>query len=198
MTCKIKYETLCAGRVGIEGCGVGFDFSGTVIRAPESSSFKTGDSIFGTAPPGHGTFSEEIVVPLDQVALKPPSLSFAEAAALPLVGLTALQSLKHDNGLDQGQHLLLIGASGGVGHVACQVAKALGAKVTAICSARNSDFVLALGADRVVDYSQGDAATLDGLRAAVNALGAFHLCLDTVSSVESKDGNNYQVVVAYT
>ena len=65
--------------------------------------------------------------------------SFAEAAALPLVGLTALQSLVHDNGLCQGQHLLVIGASGGVGHVACQLAKAVGAAVTAVCSARNHD-----------------------------------------------------------
>ena len=96
------------GRSAIEGCVVGFDFSGTVVRAPESSNFKPGDAIFGTAPPMVGTFAEEIEVPLDQVAAKPPSLTFSEAAALPLVGLTALQSLKHDNGLCEGQHLLVV------------------------------------------------------------------------------------------
>eukprot|EP00802_Teleaulax_amphioxeia_P019190 Tamp_19413.p1 GENE.Tamp_19413~~Tamp_19413.p1 ORF type:complete len:399 (-),score=80.26 Tamp_19413:64-1164(-) len=184
-----------ASRQAIEGCGVGFDFAGTVIRAPPLSQLKEGDAIFGTAPPMVGTLSEEILVPLDQIAPKPPALSFSEAAALPLVGLTAIQSLKHDNGLSSGQHLLLIGGSGGVGHVACQVAKALGASVTAICSDRNSLLVRELGADRVVDYSQGDAATLEGLRAAVGALGPFHLCLDTVSSLESKDANNYMNLV---
>jgi len=95
------------GRTAIEGCVVGFDFSGTVVRAPDTSNFKPGDAIFGTAPPMMGTFAEEIWVPLDQVAAKPPSLTFSEAAALPLVGLTALQSLKHDNALCEGQHLLV-------------------------------------------------------------------------------------------
>ena len=168
------------GRAAVEGAGVGFDFSGIVVRAPAASTLREGDAVFGTAPPMTGSFAEEIIVPLDQVAPKPRSLSFAEAAALPLVGLTALQSLVHDNGLCQGQHLLVIGASGGVGHVACQLAKAVGAAVTAVCSARNHDRVRAWGADHVVDYSQGDAATLQGLRAAAAAHGAFDLCLDTV------------------
>ena len=127
------------GRAAVEGAGVGFDFSGIVVRAPAASALREGDAVFGTAPPMTGSFAEEIIVPLDQVAPKPRSLSFAEAAALPLVGLTALQSLVHDNGLCQGQHLLVIGASGGVGHVACQLAKAVGAAVTAVCSARNHD-----------------------------------------------------------
>lgn len=95
------------GRTAIEGRVVGFDFSGTVVSAPATSPFKAGDAIWGTAPPLVGTFAEEISVPLDQIAPKPPSLTFSEAAALPLVGLTALQSLKHDNGLCEGQHLLV-------------------------------------------------------------------------------------------
>lgn len=94
------------------------------------------------------------------------------------------QGLIYDNGLSSGQHLLLIGASGGVGHVALQVAKSVGAKVTAVCSSRNSELVKRLGADRIVDYTNGDVEAQ--LRQAVAQDGKFDLCFDTVSSLEEK------------
>jgi len=176
------------GRRAVEGRTAGFDFSGTVLEVPVGcDKFKVGDAIFGTMPPGEGSFSEYVVAPLDQVAPKPKTLSFAEAAVLPLSGLTSLQSLVHDNDLKAGQHLLIIGASGGVGHIALQVAKASGARVTAICSSRNDAFVRGLGADDVVDYTKGDAAVREQLQGICATHGAFDLCLDTVSSLEAKD-----------
>ena len=177
-------STLVARRA-IEGRVVGFDFSGTVASVPAGcQKFKVGDPVFGTMPPGVGSFCEQVVAPLDQIARKPASLSFAEAAALPLVGLTAYQALLQDNGLCAGQHLLLIGASGGVGHVALQVAKSVGATVTAVCSARNKDLVMSMGADRVVDYTRGGLE--EQLKEAAAQGGKFNLCFDTVSSLEEK------------
>ena len=176
------------GRKMVEGRIAGIDFAGIVEQAPaECARFKPGDAVFGTAPPGRGTFAEYVAAPLYQVAHKPASLSFEEAAVLPLVGLTAIQALQYDNSLGGGQHLLLIGASGGVGHVALQVAKALNARVTAICSSRNRDLVARLGADHVSDYTEGFSALRSALREITAEHGRFDLCFDCVSSLEAKD-----------
>eukprot|EP00282_Hemiselmis_andersenii_P040093 CAMPEP_0169432120 /NCGR_PEP_ID=MMETSP1042-20121227/3312_1 /TAXON_ID=464988 /ORGANISM="Hemiselmis andersenii, Strain CCMP1180" /LENGTH=221 /DNA_ID=CAMNT_0009542579 /DNA_START=116 /DNA_END=777 /DNA_ORIENTATION=+ len=166
---KLPHACSPLARRAIDGKTVGFDFAGTVMEVPAGCEYKPGDAVYGTMPPGAGSFCEYVSAPLDQVAKKPSSLSFSEAASLPLVGLTSVQALVHDNGLVSGQHLLLIGASGGVGHVALQVAKAVGASVTAVCSQRNAEFVQRLGADRVVDYTKGD--TEGQLRAAVEQGG---------------------------
>eukprot|EP00240_Pyramimonas_obovata_P013237 CAMPEP_0118936616 /NCGR_PEP_ID=MMETSP1169-20130426/19672_1 /TAXON_ID=36882 /ORGANISM="Pyramimonas obovata, Strain CCMP722" /LENGTH=242 /DNA_ID=CAMNT_0006879929 /DNA_START=35 /DNA_END=760 /DNA_ORIENTATION=+ len=170
---------------------VGFDFSGEVVevgaskRLAEEYQFQQGDEVFGDMPPpmtsSHtGSLAEYVIVPEDQVVRRPDCLSMRDAGCIGLVGLTAVQALKHDYKLQAGQRLLLIGASGGVGHVAVQVAKCLGAEVTAVCSQKNADFVSGLGADRVVDYTQGSAALAKELRGIVAASGPFDLCFDTV------------------
>ena len=101
----------------VEGKGVGFDFSGVVSEAPPSSSFKKGDEVYGTMPPTGGSIAEYISVPVHQLSLKPKNLSHEEASTLPLSGLTCIQSFT-DHKLSAGQTILIIGASGGVGHLA--------------------------------------------------------------------------------
>ena len=116
------------------------------------STFRVGDEVFGQA--AHGAFAEYVVVPAKQLALKPTNLSFEEAAAVPW-GATALQGMRAA-GLKAGQRVLVNGASGGVGTWTVQIARAMGAHVTAVCSARNLEMVRALGADEVLDYAKDD------------------------------------------
>jgi NADPH:quinone reductase-like Zn-dependent oxidoreductase len=111
-----------------------------------------GDDVFGGKS---GAFAEYVSV-RDAVVRKPPNLSVEQAAAVPIAGLTALQGLRDKGGLQSGQKVLINGASGGVGTFAVQIAKALGAEVTGVCSTRNVDQARSLGADRVVDYTQED------------------------------------------
>ena len=176
------------------GYTAGFDFAGDVLDAPKTSGFKKGDAIFGTSyqyPPQSffcsrytGTFQPFASVPADQCASKPESLSFAEAASLPLVGLTCLQAFEQ-HGLSEGQRLLVVGASGGVGHIAVQLASKMGIHVTGVCSTPNVDMVKSLGASDVVDYRAGDA--IEGLKALVAKHGMFDMVFDTVSSADSRD-----------
>jgi NADPH:quinone reductase-like Zn-dependent oxidoreductase len=114
---------------------------------------RVGDEVFGQAVTG--AFAEYVVVPAKLIAPKPTNLSFDEAAAVPWA-VAALQGLRDAGGLTSGQRLLINGASGGVGTWAVQIAKALGAHVTAVCSTRNVDMVRALGADEVIDYTTHD------------------------------------------
>jgi NADPH:quinone reductase-like Zn-dependent oxidoreductase len=122
---------------------------------PGVSTWRPGEALFG-AVERLGSLAERVCVPISAVAAKPPSLSFEHAAALPVAGLTAVQGFKDAGGLRSGDRVLVNGASGGVGTFAVQVAKALGAHVTGVCSARNADLVRALGADEVVDYTGTD------------------------------------------
>jgi 2-desacetyl-2-hydroxyethyl bacteriochlorophyllide A dehydrogenase len=117
------------------------------------TSFRPGDAVFGDA--ARGAFAEYVVVPARLLVPKPGNLSFEEAAAVPWAA-TALQGLRDAGGLKAGQRVLINGASGGVGTWAIQIAKALGATVTAVCSTRNVEKVRALGADEVLDYTQVD------------------------------------------
>jgi NADPH:quinone reductase-like Zn-dependent oxidoreductase len=132
---------------------LGTDFAG-VVEAVGSDvrDFRTGDEVFGG---GNGAFAEYVAV-TDGVAHKPSHVSFEEAAAVPLAGLTALQGLRDKGEVKPGQHVLVNGASGGVGTFAVQIAKALGAEVTAVCSTRNVETATSLGADHVVDYTRED------------------------------------------
>uniref|UniRef100_A0A0G4HQ23 Enoyl reductase (ER) domain-containing protein n=1 Tax=Chromera velia CCMP2878 TaxID=1169474 RepID=A0A0G4HQ23_9ALVE len=172
----------------IENVQVGFDFAGVVTQiSSDCKDFAIGDEVFGTMPPTQGSFCEYVCAPEHQVAKKPANLSWQEAAAFPLVGLTSLQSLKIDNGLKSGQRLLVIGGSGGVGHMALQVGKALGAHVTTVCSGSNAEWVKSLGADEVVDYKEGNDAMMKHLRELASVSGPFDLCLDTVHSISSQD-----------
>lgn len=117
------------------------------------TTFRPGSEVFGQA--ATGAFAEYLVVPAKLIAPKPSNLSFEEAAAVPW-GATALQGLRDAGGLVAGQRVLINGASGGVGTWAVQIAKALGASVTAVCSARNVEMARALGADEVIDYTKED------------------------------------------
>ncbi|GAB3821068.1 NAD(P)-dependent alcohol dehydrogenase [Kribbella italica] len=129
----------------------GSDFAGVVESVGAGvTRFKPGDRVFGEAD---GAFAEFVCAPVTSVAHLPAALTFGQAAAFPLAANTALMGLR---ALEAGQHLLVNGASGGVGTFAVQIAKAYGAEVTAVCSTRNVDLVRELGADHVVDYTTTD------------------------------------------
>ncbi|HEX6725292.1 MAG TPA: NAD(P)-dependent alcohol dehydrogenase, partial [Gaiella sp.] len=135
-----------AGRVEAVGAGV--------------TTLRPGDEVFGTAT---GAWAELACARELRLAPKPPGVSFADAAAMPIAACTALQALRDHGRVAQGQSVLVNGASGGVGTYAVQLAKSLGARVTAVCSTRNVDLVRSLGADRVVDYAAEDFSC-DGTR----------------------------------
>ncbi len=138
----------------IPGC----DFSGVVAEiGPGIGDFSVGDEVFGVAPPsGPGAYAEAVAIDAGLVALKPDSLTHVEAAALALVGLTALVSVEDTAKVGAGETILIQGGAGGVGGFAVQCAKHAGANVFATSSARNVDYVLALGADTAIDYQSVD------------------------------------------
>jgi NADPH:quinone reductase-like Zn-dependent oxidoreductase len=132
---------------------LGGDFAGTVEAVgSETMDLRPGDDVFGVAGGAFG----EYVGSARAVAIKPANLTFEEAAAVPIAGLTALQALRDKGRVQPGQKVLVNGASGGVGTFTVQVAKALGAEVTGVCSPGNVELVRSLGADRVVDYTRED------------------------------------------
>lgn len=134
----------------------GMDVAGVVESVGAGvTRFRVGDAVFGTGR--RGTFAELAVVPEDRLAPKPAGASFEEAAALPIAGVTALQGLRDHAKLAAGQRVLVYGAGGGVGTFAVQIAKALGARVTAVTSSANLELVRALGADDAIDYAKEDA-----------------------------------------
>jgi NADPH:quinone reductase-like Zn-dependent oxidoreductase len=137
---------------------LGCDFAGVVEAVgSEVSQFHIGDEVYSfTNPIGGGAYAEYVTVPAASLALKPHNMTFEEAAAVPVAGLTALQGLVDEGQLRPGQKVLINGASGGVGTFAVQIAKAMSAEVTGVCSSRNVELVKSLGADRVIDYTQQD------------------------------------------
>jgi NADPH:quinone reductase-like Zn-dependent oxidoreductase len=138
----------------------GVDFSGTVEAVGSKvTRFRPGDEVFGAAS---GAFGEFVKFREDRgVALKPANVSFEQAAAVPIAGITALQGIRDVGQLRAGQKILINGASGGVGPFAVQIAKAMGAEVTGVCSARNADMVRSIGADFVIDYKSQNFTELD-------------------------------------
>jgi NADPH:quinone reductase-like Zn-dependent oxidoreductase len=139
--------------------GVGLDVAGVVAAVGGAvTRLRPGDEVFGA---GTATLAEYAAVAEDALVPKPANLSFEQAAAVPVAGLTALQGLRDKGRAQPGQRVLVNGASGGVGTFAVQLAKALGAEVTAVCSTRHVDMVAALGADRVVDYTREDFTRID-------------------------------------
>ncbi len=139
----------------------GADLAGVVEAVGDGVKvFSPGDEVYGR---GRGTFAELALASADQIAPKPVSLTFEQAAAIPVAGVTALQALRDRAGVEPGQHVLVNGAAGGVGTFAVQIAKALGATVTAVCSTRNIEQARTLGADHVVDYTVDDF-TRSGIR----------------------------------
>lgn len=154
---------LMAGRpyvVRLAGYGIrapkngirGEDLAGVVESVgPGVERFATGDEVFGS---GRGTFAELALAGEDTLAPKPANLTFEQAAAIPTSATTALQGLRDHGGLGPGQRALVIGAAGGVGSYAVQLARVLGAHVTGVCSTAKIDLVRSLGADEVVDYTR--------------------------------------------
>ena len=134
----------------------GRDLAGTVEAVGSAvTRFAVGDKVYGV---GRGSFAEYAVAKQDKLARKPASLSFEQAAVVPISGGTALQALTDHGRIEAGQHVLVIGASGGVGSYAVQLAKALGGEVTGVASTAKLDLVRSLGADRVLDYTKDDYA----------------------------------------
>lgn len=133
---------------------LGADVAGSVEAVGEGvTRFRPGDAVFGeTFHSALGSFAEYACVPETALVLKPDTVSFEAAAAVPVAALTALQGLRDKGKLRAGQRVLVNGAAGGVGTFAVQIAKALGAHVTAVCSGRNVDLVRSIGADDIIDY----------------------------------------------
>ncbi|MDQ2750982.1 MAG: NAD(P)-dependent alcohol dehydrogenase [Actinomycetota bacterium] len=132
----------------------GLDVAGTVVAiGAEVSRFTVGDEVFGI---GRGSFAEYARAREDKLVPKPANVTFEQAAVVAVSGLTALQSLRDAGRVKQGQHVLIIGASGGVGTFAVQIAKSFGAEVTGVCSTAKADLVSSIGADHVIDYTQSD------------------------------------------
>ena len=130
--------------------------AGTVASAGKDvTEFKPGDEVYGTCD---GSFAEYARARAGKIALKPANLSFEQAAAVPVSALTALQAVRDQAMVQAGQKVLIIGASGGVGTFAVQIAKAFGAEVTGVCSTAKTDLVRSIGADHVIDYADGDFA----------------------------------------
>jgi NADPH:quinone reductase-like Zn-dependent oxidoreductase len=132
----------------------GMDVAGTVETVGTNvSKFRAGDEVYGTC---NGSFAEYVSTPQDTLAPKPGNLPFEQAATIPTSAIAALQALRDAGRLRSGQQVLVVGASGGVGMFAVQIAKAFGAEVTGVCSTAKVDLVRSLGADHVIDYSRED------------------------------------------
>ncbi|GHJ24074.1 NADP-dependent oxidoreductase [Streptomyces albus] len=152
---------------------LGWDISGVVADAPKTWRFRPGDEVFGMPlfPRAASAYAEAVAAPALHLARKPASLSHVEAAALPVVGLTAWQGLVDLGGVTEGDRVLVHGGGGGVGHVAIQIAKARGAHVITTAGRSKREFVEGLGADEVIDYTAADFA---------EAVGDVDLVLDTI------------------
>lgn len=139
---------------------LGRDVAGSVSAVGSSvTQFAVGDEVYGVAP---GSFAEYAVAKEGKLARKPANLTFAQAAVVPVSGATALRAVEDVGRVEAGQSVLVLGASGGVGSYAVQIAKAAGAEVTGACSTAKRDFVSSLGADHVIDYTRDDFADGSG------------------------------------
>jgi NADPH:quinone reductase-like Zn-dependent oxidoreductase len=133
----------------------GLALAGVVVAmGPGATRFQPGDEVFGTCRTG--SFAEYAVAREDRLAAKPATLTFEQAAALPVSGLTALQAVRDQARVQEGQHVLITGAGGGVGTFAVQLAKARGASVTGVCGPAKADLVRSIGADSVIDYTRAE------------------------------------------
>jgi NADPH:quinone reductase-like Zn-dependent oxidoreductase len=138
----------------------GWDVAGTVDAVGAAiTGFQPGDEVMGFA---QGSFAEFVLADPSKLVPKPVGLSFAEAAAVPVSGVTALQAIRDEGRVQPGRKVLVTGAAGGVGTLAVQIAKALGAHVTGVCSTSKTDLVRSIGADEVIDYTREEFA--DGMR----------------------------------
>jgi NADPH:quinone reductase-like Zn-dependent oxidoreductase len=159
---------------------LGGDIAGQVEAVGSGvSQFEPGDEVYANLlDDGSGGFAEYVSVPVGVMSLKPANLSYEEAAAVPMAGVTALQGLRHHGEIKSGQQVLINGASGGIGTFAIQIAKSYESEVTGVTSARNLDLVRSLGADHVVDYTTTNVFR-HGLR--------YDLILDTIGNLSVRD-----------
>jgi NADPH:quinone reductase-like Zn-dependent oxidoreductase len=136
---------------------LGCDIAGRIEAIGKNvKRFKPGDEVFGDLSPRFGGFAEYVCAPETGLALKPPAMTFVEAAAIPQAAMLAVQGLRDRGGIQRGQKLLINGAGGGVGTFALQIAKLYGAEVTGVDSSAKLDFMRSLGFDKVIDYTQED------------------------------------------
>jgi NADPH:quinone reductase-like Zn-dependent oxidoreductase len=132
----------------------GTDVAGTVEAVGKNvTRLRVGDEVFGA---GRGTFAEYAVAEEEHLVPKPARITFEQAAAVPMAGLTALQALRDAGRIQPGQKVLIVGAGGGIGTFAVQIAKSFGAEVTGVCSTSKLDLVQSIGADHVIDYTHED------------------------------------------
>ena len=158
---------------------IGCDIAGRVHAVGRTvRQFQPGDEVFGVTGFGGNGFAEYVCAPEAKLAAKPPNVSFEEAAAIPIAATTALQGLRDKGRIQPGHKVLIEGASGGVGTFAVQIAKALGAEVTAVCSTRNVDIARSIGADHVIDYTQVDFARSGERYDLILAANAHHSIFD--------------------
>lgn len=154
----------------------GADFSGIVVETGSGvNQFSLGDEVYGDlADHGFGAFAEYVAVKETIIAKKPKNLSHLEAASLPLTAVTALQGIRDSGHLQRGEQVLILGASGGVGSFAIQIAKYLGGIVTAVTSEKNKDQSIALGADQAVAYNSSEVSKLTGIYDLILAVNGYY------------------------
>ena len=136
----------------------GQDVAGTVVAVGPDSRFQLGEDVYGTCD---GSFAQFVAASDDKIAAKPTNLSYEQAATVPIAGTTALQAVRDAGNVRAGQAVLIVGAAGGVGSFAVQIAKAIDAHVTGVCSTGQMDLVRRLGADAIIDYTKDDFTQLD-------------------------------------
>jgi len=150
----------------------GMDLAGTVEAVGKNATqVQAGDEVFGTCD---GALAEYASTPQENLAPKPANLTFEQAAAVPTSGFAALQALRDAGGIRAGKQVLLVGASGGVGQFAVQIAKSFGAEVTGVCSTAKVDMVRSLGADHVLDYTQEDLTQIERRYDLILEMGGNH------------------------
>ncbi len=159
---------------------LGSDVSGMIEAVGKDiTQFKVGDAVYGDLSGcGRGSFAEYAVATEDAIALKPSNLTFEEAAAVPMAGVTALMGLRENGQIKAGQRVLINGASGGVGTYAVQIAKSFDTEVTAVCSTSKVEMVRSLGADHVIDYKKEDFTKGAEKYDLILAANGYHFILD--------------------
>lgn len=159
LTADVFLIRFMAGLFAPKKTTLGADIAGRVVAIGKNiTRFQLGDEVFGTAKGGTGGFAQFVCARETSLELKPANVSFEEAAAVPIAGLTALQGLRDKGRIKSQDKVLVHGASGGMGTFAIQIAKSFGARVTAVCSSNNVEMARSIGADDVIDYTRENFA----------------------------------------
>lgn len=165
---------------------LGADIAGRVVEAGAAvKRFRPGDEVFGVSAGSMGAFAEYVCAAENKLAFKPANLSFEAASAIPVAALTALEGVRDKGNIRPGQSVLINGASGGVGTFAVQLAKFFRAEVTAVCSARNLETALSVGADHVIDYTKEDFTQNGKQYDLIAAVNGYHPIRDYKRALRS-------------